>query len=242
VAAARAVNYRNAGTVEFIVNPDDLTFYFLEMNTRLQVEHPVTELVTGLDLVHLQLRVAAGASISNHPSLISPRGHAIECRVYAEDPANNFYPSIGPILKAVKPEGPGVRVDSGFETGDEVSQYYDAMLAKVIAHAPTRAEAIAKMEVALAHYVLLGLTTNIPFLRAILAHPEFQNGTATTGFIAQRFAHWQPPALAAPPEALIAVALYDLLSTQNGRAGAVELPAADNNPWARADGFRIGHG
>ncbi len=242
VAAARAVHYQNAGTVEFIVNPDDLTFYFLEMNTRLQVEHPVTELITGLDLVHLQLRVAAGEPLPFTQAEVTARGHAVECRVYAEDPANNFYPSIGPILKAAKPDGPGIRVDAGFETGDEVSQYYDAMLAKVITHAPKRAEAIAKMDIALSRYILLGLTTNLPFLRAILAHPEFQNGAATTGFIGQHLADWQPPISPAPPEALIAVALHDFLSAQNGRAGAVEMPATDNNPWAHADGFRIGRG
>lgn len=242
VAAARAVSYQNAGTVEFIVDPDTLDFYFLEMNTRLQVEHPVTELITGLDLVHLQLRVAMGGSLPFTQAEITARGHAIECRIYAEDPANNFYPSIGQILKAVKPDGPGVRVDSGFETGDEVSQYYDAMLAKVIAHAPTRAEALAKMEAALARYIVLGLTTNLPFLRAILAQSEFQAGTATTGFIAQHFAGWQPPANTAPPETLIAVALHDFLLAQNGRGGMVETLTADNNPWARADGFRLGRG
>jgi acetyl-CoA carboxylase biotin carboxylase subunit len=242
VAAARAVSYQNAGTVEFIVDPDTLNFYFLEMNTRLQVEHPVTELLTGLDLVKLQLRVAMGEPLPFTQADVTARGHALECRVYAEDPANNFYPSIGPILKAVKPEGPGLRVDSGFETGDEVSQHYDAMLAKVIAHAPTRAEAIAKMDAALARYVLLGLTTNIPFLRALLAHPEFQNGAATTHFIAQHFSDWRPPVTVTPPEALIAVALHDFLSAQNGRTGAAETPIADHNPWARTDGFRVGKG
>lgn len=239
-AAARAVRYQNAGTVEFIVDPDTLRFYFLEMNTRLQVEHPVTELVTGLDLVHLQLRIAAGEPLPFIQSEITTRGHAVECRVYAEDPADNFYPSIGPILRAVKPDGPGIRVDSGFETGDEVSQYYDAMLAKVIAHAPARAEAIAKLDTALARYILLGLTTNLPFLRAILAHPEFRAGAATTGFIGQHFADWQPPAPVASSTALIAVALQDFLSAQNRPGGANEMPVAGNNPWARVDGFRLG--
>ncbi len=241
VAAARAVGYQNAGTVEFIVDPDALTFYFLEMNTRLQVEHPVTELLTGLDLVKLQLRVAAGEPLPFAQADVAARGHALECRVYAEDPANNFYPSIGPILKMVEPTGPGLRVDSGFETGDEVSPYYDAMLAKVIAHAPTRAEAMAKMDAALARYVVLGLTTNIPFLRAILAHPEFQNGTATTSFIGQHLANWQPQTTTPPTEVFVAAALSDFLSAQNGRVRAIEGQAVDDNPWARSDGFRIGH-
>jgi acetyl/propionyl-CoA carboxylase alpha subunit len=212
------------------------------MNTRLQVEHPVTELLTGLDLVKLQLRVAAGEPLPFTQAEVTARGHALECRVYAEDPANNFYPSIGPILKMVEPRGPGLRVDSGFETGDEVSQYYDAMLAKVIAHTPTRAEAIAKMDAALARYVVLGLTTNLPFLRAILAHPEFQSGAATTSFVGQHFTAWSPPASPPPAEAFIAVALHDFLSAQNGRAGAIESQAVDDNPWARSDGYRIGHG
>jgi len=242
VAAARAVGYQNAGTVEFIVDPDALTFYFLEMNTRLQVEHPVTELLTGLDLVKLQLRVAAGEPLPFTQADVTARGHALECRVYAEDPANNFYPSIGPILKMVEPRGPGLRVDSGFETGDEVSQYYDAMLAKVIAHASTRAEAMAKMDAALTRYIVLGLTTNIPFLRAILAHPEFQNGTATTGFIGQHFANWQPQTATPPTKVFVAAALSDFLSAQSARAQAVEVETGIyNNPWARADGFRIGH-
>ena len=239
VAAARAVQYQNAGTVEFIVDPDTLQFYFLEMNTRLQVEHPVTETITGLDLVKLQLQVAFGESISNLQASVFPRGHAIECRVYAEDPANNFYPSVGPILKMVRPEAPGVRVDSGFETGDGVSEFYDAMLAKVIAHATTRAEAIAKMEAALAQFVVLGLITNIPFLRALLAHDEFQKGTATTGFIAKHFEAWKPAQAAPPTAALIAAALHDFVAASNQRPG----PAAqetDPSPWARNDGFRMG--
>jgi 3-methylcrotonyl-CoA carboxylase alpha subunit len=239
VAAARAVNYQNAGTVEFIVDPDTLQFYFLEMNTRLQVEHPVTEAITGLDLVKLQLRVAMGEPLTAYFSPLTSRGHAIEARVYAEDPANNFYPSVGPILKMVKPEAPDVRVDSGFESGDGVSPFYDAILAKVIAHAATRAEAIAKLDAALARYTVLGLTTNIPFLRALLAHAEFQNGTATTGFIAAHFAEWKPPQAAPPAEAFIAAALHDFMAAQNQHPSAV-MSETDTSPWARADGFRMG--
>ncbi len=243
VAAARAVNYQNAGTVEFIVDPDTLDFFFLEMNTRLQVEHPVTELLTGLDLVQLQLRVAAGERLPFWQAEVAARGHALECRVYAEDPADNFYPSIGPVLKAVEPRGPGLRVDAGFETGDAVSQHYDSMIAKVIAHAPTRAEAIQKMDAALARYILLGITTNLPFLRAVLAHPEFQSGAATTQFIEEHFSDWRPPARTPPPEVFVAAALADWLTVNASPGRAGEAPADDadrHSPWARADGFRLG--
>jgi acetyl-CoA carboxylase biotin carboxylase subunit len=244
VAAARAVGYTNAGTIEFIVDPDTLAFYFLEMNTRLQVEHPVTELLTGLDLVHLQLRVAAGEPLPFSQGEVTARGHALECRVYAEDPAQAFYPSIGRLLTVVEPSGPGLRVDSGFETGDEVSQHYDALLAKVIAQAATRAEAIARLEAALARYVLLGLTTNTAFLRAVLAHPEFQAGTATTRFIDQHLSEWRPDDAVVPDAALIAAAISELLAptatpaaTHNGAA-----PEGDRySPWARGDRFRLGN-
>jgi acetyl/propionyl-CoA carboxylase alpha subunit len=250
VAAARAVGYQNAGTIEFIVDPASLEFYFLEMNTRLQVEHPVTELLTGLDLVKLQLTVAAGEPLPLTQADIMARGHALECRVYAEDPADEFYPSIGPLHLVVEPHAPGVRVDSGFESGDIVSQHYDALLAKVITHAGTRAEALARMEAALARYVVLGVTTNLAFLRAILAHPEFRAGTATTHFIPEHFAGWRPAAGAPPADALIAAALSDYLGSAS-RAGAAQAQAAADgagpaseaepfSPWAQPDAFRIG--
>jgi acetyl-CoA carboxylase biotin carboxylase subunit len=240
VAAARAVGYHNAGTVEFIVNPDTLDFYFLEMNTRLQVEHPVTEAVTGLDLVHLQLRVAAGERLPFTQAEVTARGHALECRVIAEDPAQGFLPVSGPVLLAREPHGPGLRVDSGFETGDEVSPHYDSLLAKVIAHAPTRTEALARMDAALADYRLLGVTTNLEYLRDVLCHPEFRAGSATTSFIQNHLPAWQPAP--APEIALIAAALHDRLSATQQPARALSSPPADGSPWARADGFRIGQG
>ena len=244
VAAAAAVGYQNAGTVEFIVDPDTLAFYFIEMNTRLQVEHPVTELVTGLDLVALQLRVAAGEPFPVTQAEVHGRGHALECRVYAEDPNQAYQPSIGKILLAANPQGPGVRVDGGFETGDTVGQYYDAMLAKVIVAGADRAVAIARMEAALAQTVVLGLTTNIAFLRDILAHPEFRAGTATMQFIDQHFADWQPPAGPPPDEVLIAAALADALPMPGPQSGAARLPDVEMsdpfNPWRQTDGFRLG--
>jgi acetyl/propionyl-CoA carboxylase alpha subunit len=222
VAAARAVGYVNAGTVEFIVAPDG-AFYFLEVNTRLQVEHPITEMVTGVDLVKAQIRIAAGERLWFTQADLSQRGHAIECRVYAEDPANNFFPSIGKIEQAIEPTRPGLRVDTGVTSGDEVTIHYDPMIAKVIAHAETRAEAIRKMDMALADYKLVGdLTTNISFLRAVIAHPAFARGETTTHFIEQHMANWQPP--------------EPMPDT------SLSSPPSSFDPWERADGFRLGMG
>lgn len=235
VAAARAVQYENAGTIEFIVDPDTRAFYFLEMNTRLQVEHPVTEATTGLDLVKLQLRVAAGERLPFEQGDVSQRGHAIECRVYAEDAANDFLPSIGLVWKANEPRGPGVRVDAGIETGDEVTLHYDPMIAKVIAHAENRAEAIRRMDSALAQYVILGPATNIAFLRDVLAHPVFQRGEATTAFVESEFSDWKPRL---PGEtidrALIAAALAEGPSAEAVAGGAL------HDPWQVSDGFQLG--
>jgi 3-methylcrotonyl-CoA carboxylase alpha subunit len=244
VAAARAVGYQNAGTVEFIVDPQTLDYYFLEMNTRLQVEHPVTEAISGLDLVHWQLLAASGAPLPITQEQVSSRGHAVECRVYAEDPANQFYPSIGKILRAVEPQGPGIRVDSGFQTGDAVSQHYDAMLAKVICHAADRPAAIARMQAALAQYVLLGLTTNIPFLQAVLSHPEFQAGTATTQFIGEAMQDWKPEAARPPKEIFIAAALVEHLGLAMGQRDGVRPSGKSDSydPWNVRDGFRLGGG
>jgi acetyl-CoA carboxylase biotin carboxylase subunit len=237
VRAARAVGYQNAGTIEFIVDPDALDYYVLEMNTRLQVEHPVTELVTGLDLVQLQLRVAAGEALPFKQGDLRHSGHALECRVYAEDPANEFYPSVGNLLRAAAPRGPGMRVDEGFESGDVVSEHYDAMLAKVIVHGETRLACLARMRAALAQYHVLGVTTNLAFLRAMLSHPVFEAGHATTRFIEEHFGGWQPPSAAV--EALMAAALADHLGrSQANGPGAADGAAYD--PWAESDGFRLG--
>ncbi|MFN8417787.1 MAG: hypothetical protein U0528_00835 [Anaerolineae bacterium] len=180
VKLGQSVQYANAGTVEFIVDETAGRFYFMEMNTRLQVEHPVTELVTGIDLVKLQFHVANDLPLPFTQADITTRGHAIECRIYAEDPANSFLPSIGMILKLVEPQAPGVRVDSGVISGDEISIHYDPMIAKLIVQGQDRREAIRRMEQALAQFVIMGLTTNIHFLGDVLRHPVFSEGRMTT--------------------------------------------------------------
>ena len=183
VSAARAVDYRNAGTIEFLVDPARSEFYFLEMNTRLQVEHPVTEQVTGLDLVRAQLVVASGEPLPWSQTGITQRGCAIEARVYAEDPAQGFIPQAGPLLDYREPRMPGVRIDSGVEQGGEVSVYYDPMIAKVIATAETRELAIRRLSTALRTFVIDGVRTNLSFLRRVLALDEFHRGAIDTAFL-----------------------------------------------------------
>jgi acetyl-CoA carboxylase, biotin carboxylase subunit len=182
VQAAKSAGYTNAGTIEFLVDAKR-NFYFLEMNTRLQVEHPVTELVTGLDLVHLQLRIASGEKLPFRQEDIILRGHAIECRVYAEDPENNFFPSPGKITKLLRPSGPGVREDSGVYEGWTVPLDYDPLLAKLIVYAGDRATAIARMRRALDEYFIGGIKTNLPLFRRILEHPDFVAARIDTGFL-----------------------------------------------------------
>ena len=186
VALARAVDYRSAGTVEFIVGAGQ-DFYFLEMNTRLQVEHPVTEMVYGLDLVETMIRVAAGEVLPVTQDDIAPDGWAIEARVYAEDPARGFLPSIGQLIRYREPRGDGVRVDTGVAEGGEISMYYDPMIAKLVAHAATRDEAIDRLHLALDHYEIDGIASNRQFLSAVLENAAFKSGDLTTGFIASEF-------------------------------------------------------
>jgi 3-methylcrotonyl-CoA carboxylase alpha subunit len=181
ITAARAVGYRNAGTIEFLVDRD--TFYFLEMNTRLQVEHPVTEQVTGLDLVRAQLLVASGEPLPWSADAVSQRGHAIEARVYAEDPASGFLPQAGRLTRYRPPAMPGIRVDSGVDEGAEISVYYDPMIAKVIATAEARPLAIQRLSAALGEFAIEGVRTNIPFLVRLLDRPEFRDGTIDTAFL-----------------------------------------------------------
>jgi acetyl-CoA carboxylase biotin carboxylase subunit len=186
VEAARSCGYTNAGTIEFIVDKNR-HFYFLEMNTRLQVEHPVTEMVTGLDLVRLQLEIAAGGKLPFRQEQIERRGHAIECRVYAEDPENNFLPAIGRLTYVQRPGGFGIREDSGVGEGDEISIYYDPMIAKLIAWGANRDEAIRRMRRALAEYEIAGVRTTIPFCLWVLNHPNFVAGKFDTHFVQNEF-------------------------------------------------------
>ena len=242
VAAARAVGYENAGTVEFIVDPERREFYFLEMNTRLQVEHPVTELVAGLDLVQWQVRIAAGEALPFSQASFSQRGHAIECRLYAEDPANNFLPATGRLLRFIAPEGPGVRVDAGFTSGDEITLHYDPLVAKIITWAADRPAAVQKMISALRETVLLGLTHNGQFLQDVLASPDFQAGNIYTTWVEDCFGDWQSPQCVLPPEVLAAAALTQF---QPGPSGPANAPPPDGgpdpyNPWRVSNRFRLG--
>jgi acetyl-CoA carboxylase biotin carboxylase subunit len=222
IAAARAVGYVNAGTCEFLLegSGDAANFYFLEMNTRLQVEHPVTEAVVGVDLVHLQLQVASGDPLPFTQSGLSQRGHAIECRIYAEDPAQGFIPQAGAILLYREPQGPGIRVDSGVRAGSEVSVHYDPMLAKLIVHGPTREIARRRAIAALREYAILGIRTNIPFLLQILEHPQFAKAAIDTGFLDREtdaLAAAIPTAL--PPAALAAIEFHKRTSGTPGTLG-----------------------
>jgi acetyl-CoA carboxylase biotin carboxylase subunit len=183
VKIAKAVNYVGAGTVEFLLSDVDKSFYFLEMNTRLQVEHAVTELVTGIDLVQEQISVANGEQLSFSQEDISIRGHAIECRIYAEDPENNFLPSPGKITRLRIPQGGGVRDDGGVYEGSEVSIYYDPMISKLCVHGRNRQDALNLMRRALREYEVVGIKTTLPFFREVMEDSEFIEGKIDTGFI-----------------------------------------------------------
>src|SRR5438270_5233180 len=239
VQAAKSAGYTNAGTVEFLVDADR-NFYFLEMNTRLQVEHPVTELVTGLDLVQLQLRVAAGEKLPFKQEDVALRGHAIECRIYAEDPENNFFPSPGKITRLLRPSGPGVREDSGVYEGWTVPMDYDPMLAKLIVHASDRASAIARMRRALDEYFIGGIKSNLPLFRRILEHPDFAAARIDTGFLDRLLA--AKPQLSASSNGLseiaaVSAALFAATAPQrNGQNGGKPGSGkeADPSAWKRA--------
>jgi propionyl-CoA carboxylase alpha chain len=236
VALAKAVDYRSAGTVEFIVDRNR-NFYFLEMNTRLQVEHPVTELVTGLDLVELMIRVAAGDKLPFTQDDITQTGWAIEARVYAEDPERNFLPSIGRLTRYIAPEGDGIRIDTGVGEGAEISIYYDPMIAKLCAHGVDRGEATARLGDALDGFYVSGLRHNIAFLGAIVGRPRFAEGRLSTNFIAEEFpAGFGPPAdfTAADGLLLIAAALADrrLAEIESGPAASEVSVLLDGAAYA----------
>jgi acetyl-CoA carboxylase, biotin carboxylase subunit len=186
VAAAKAVNYINAGTIEFLVDREK-NFYFLEMNTRVQVEHPVTELVTGVDIVQEQLRIARGRRLRYNQEDIKMRGWAIECRINAEDPYNSYLPSTGTISTIRLPTGPGIRIDSGVYPGAEVTPYYDSMISKLVCYGETRGEAVLRMRRALEEYRIMGVKTNIPFHQHMMDSHRFLTGQFDTSFVEERF-------------------------------------------------------
>jgi 3-methylcrotonyl-CoA carboxylase alpha subunit len=208
VAVARAAGYVNAGTVEFLVEGegDAASFYFLEMNTRLQVEHPITEQVTGIDLVRTQIEIAAGHSLRWSQNALAQRGHAIELRVYAEDPARQDLPQAGPLLLYREPVAPGVRVDSGYVEGGDVSVHYDPLLAKVIASSDSRESARRRAVSALRNFPILGIRTNIPLLLDVLEHPRFIAGEIDTGFLDAEAERLPARSAAGPPPEVLALA------------------------------------
>ncbi|HEY1970103.1 MAG TPA: biotin/lipoyl-containing protein, partial [Pseudonocardia sp.] len=231
VEAARAVGYTGAGTVEFIVNGSNADdHFFMEMNTRLQVEHPVTEMITGLDLVELQLRVAAGERLELRQPDIQLRGHAVEARIYAEDPARGFLPTGGRVLRLREPSGPGVRVDSALRPELEIGGAYDPMLAKVIAHGPDRETALRRLDGALVNTSILGVPTNVAFLRALLRHPEVRAGRLDTGLVERCLPELVEDGI---PDPVYAVAALQ-------RVLELEPPPGSGDPWDTPGGWRLG--
>ncbi len=240
VTAARSVDYVGAGTVEFLIDVDQ-NFYFLEMNTRLQVEHPITELITGIDLVRWQLKIAAGQHLTLQQRDIQRRGHAIECRIYAEDPDQNFMPSPGPIPYMREPHGPGVRLDSGVYSGASVPQFYDPMIAKLATWGEDREHAIARMRRALSELVVSGIRSNVDFHEEVLTHPAFVDASYDTEFVALLLSERATGASAADEEAAwvaqVAAALVthqqaEALASKGGAAaGAPRAPGRDAGRW-----------
>ena len=236
VAAAQAVGYVGAGTVEFVV--DNSGFYFLEMNTRLQVEHPVTEMVTGFDLVEWQLRVAAGEALPAVQDAIRLHGHAIEARIYAEDPARDFAPSVGRLTAfRTPPETSAVRLDAGVRAGDSISVHYDAMIAKLICHGPDRAAAIATLRAALDGCVVTGVATNLDLLGRIARCEAFADGRIDTGFIERHADTLLAPQAAPPPDVLAAAALGVVTEQAAGAAEIARNSADPQSPWHACDGW-----
>jgi acetyl-CoA carboxylase biotin carboxylase subunit len=237
VKVAQAARYTNAGTVEFLADQQK-NFYFLEMNTRLQVEHPVTELITGLDLVHLQIRIANGEKLPFAQNDIQMRGHAIECRIYAEDPDNNYFPSPGKITVLLQPSGPGIRRDSGMYEGWTVPMDYDPLLAKLVSYGADREQAIMRLQRALYEYFVAGIKTNISLFRRILRDPDFQAGKLDTGYLDRLLARQDGNTPSSSPEpsiAAIAAGLFAVLdpassANRNGDTGQ----AATASNWKHA--------
>ncbi|HEX9971528.1 MAG TPA: acetyl-CoA carboxylase biotin carboxylase subunit [bacterium] len=212
----RESGYTNAGTVEFLLDKNK-DFYFLEVNARIQVEHPVTEFVTGIDLVKQQIRIAAGELLPFRQEDVQQKGHAIECRIYAEDPENNFLPSLGTIHFVQEPTGPWVRTDSGLYSGIEVSMYYDPILSKLIVWGQDRNDAIQRIKNALDNYIILGIKTQVPFLKAVIEHPEFIKGNTNTNFLKDYFSNWKLPDLDKNKisKVLAAAAINEMTNSKN---------------------------
>ncbi len=240
VRIARHVGYRNAGTAEFLVD-DAGAFYFLEVNTRLQVEHPVTELVTGVDLVHLQVHCAAGGRLADVLAGrdLTPRGHAIEVRIYAESPEQGYLPQAGRLQLVSEPSGPGIRVDSGVRSGQEVTVFYDPMLAKLIVHAPTRAAACDRMAQALRGSVYLGIDTNVDFLRRVIEDEDFRAGRLRIDFLDRKPELAKGPAGPAPDLAYVAALLAGGGGAAAGGGVAVASGQRDGAIWHRIGALRL---
>jgi acetyl-CoA carboxylase biotin carboxylase subunit len=232
VALVQRIDYRNAGTLEFLVD-ENREPYFLEMNTRIQVEHPVTEMVTGRDLVQLQIRVAQGEPLPFAQSDLEQRGHAIECRIYAEDPERGFLPSPGPLVAIRTPGGPGLREDGGVYEGYEVPIHYDSMLSKLIAHGASRAEAIERMRRALSEYKILGVRTTLPFLARVMRHPEFVAGDFDTSFIARMGEREEAPDDTTWRVAVAAAAIRRLEERRAARLSPETADEAGGTAWTR---------
>jgi len=233
VAVAAAAGYRNAGTVEFLVDRER-NFYFLEVNARLQVEHPVTEMVTGLDLVKAQIGIAAGSPLPVRQEEVRLRGHALECRIYAEDPFRNFLPSPGRIVTFRRPGGPGVRDDTGVYEGYEVPVHYDPLIAKLITWGESRAEAIQRMRRALQEYIIIGIQTTIPFHRRVMEDPGFLAGEVDTTYVDAMLAVLPPPGNRNRRAAIIAAALHAYLQDQEAAAARPQGPAPAGSRWLAA--------
>ncbi len=239
VDAAQAVGYVGAGTVEFIANPDG-SFYFMEMNTRLQVEHPVTEMITGLDLVEWQLRVAAGEPLPLKQEQLSIDGHALEARIYAEDPDKGFLPSTGRLVHLVPPaESDHVRVDTGVEQGDEITPYYDPMIAKLIVWGADRKQALARMRQALAQYRVVGVQNNIEFLARLVAVPSFANADLDTGLIEREHALLFPDQAGVPDDVWLLAAFAELKREARVAERDASRAADPHSPWRALDGWRL---
>ncbi|MFN3403595.1 MAG: acetyl-CoA carboxylase biotin carboxylase subunit [Cytophagaceae bacterium] len=234
VKAGKSCNYYGAGTVEFIVD-ENLNFYFLEMNTRLQVEHPVTEMITGLDLVKEQIRIAEGQPLPFKQEDLKISGHSIELRVYAEDPANNFLPSTGILSTYEKPGGPGVRVDDAFEQGMEIPVYYDPMIAKLVVHAADRNQAIQKLLRAISEYKIIGIETTLSFGSFVLNHSEFINGKFDTHFVQKHFnpEYLQTPLSEEESELAMMFAGYFFKNTSNNIHNKVTPKGTAESPWRK---------